>query len=139
MVRHTVTVTCVIQRLQQIADKAPDAAVGPQRAGNAVTTKAESLVKKLRIAIAATGALLAAPALACSPPAAPPTMPSGKTANKDAMLAKKKEVDHYKRMVEEYLSCEVNPVRVQSAQADLDRVANRFNAEVRAFKAANGG
>lgn len=96
-------------------------------------------MKKLRIAIAATGALLSGPALACTPPTAPSAMPSGKTADKDVMLAKKKEVDRYKRLVEEYMACEVNPVRVQSAQADLDRVANRFNAEVRAFKAANGG
>jgi hypothetical protein len=53
------------------------------------------------------------------------------------MLAKKKEVDNYRREVEQYLACERNPVRMQNAQDELDRVANRFNAEVRAFKAAN--
>ncbi len=55
------------------------------------------------------------------------------------MLAKKKEIDRYKRLVEEYLSCELNPLRIQSVQTELDRVANRFNVEVREFKAANGG
>lgn len=94
---------------------------------------------KSRFAIAVLSALLAGPAFACTPPRAPSAMPDGETADKDIMLAKKKEVDRYKRLVEEYLACEVNPVRLQSAQAELDRVATRFNAEVRAFKAANGG
>ena len=70
---------------------------------------------------------------------APSSIPSGKTADKDTMLAKKKEIDKYKRDVEVYLSCESNPLRAQSAQSELDRVASKFNVEVRAFKAANGG
>lgn len=89
--------------------------------------------------IAAFGLLAAGPALACSPPQSPASMPDGRTAEKETMLAKKKEIDRYKRLVEEYLACEVNPVRIQTAQAELDRVAVRFNNEVRAFKAANGG
>lgn len=85
------------------------------------------------------GLVVAGPALACTAPAAPSTIPDGKSASKEVMLAKKKEIDRYKRQVEEYLSCEVNPLRIQSVQTELDRVANRFNVEVRAFKAANGG
>ena len=38
------------------------------------------------------------------------------------MLAKKKEVDNYRREVEQYLACERNPVRMQNAQDELDRV-----------------
>jgi hypothetical protein len=94
---------------------------------------------KLKYAIIACLAVASGPALACSYPAAPGGIPDGKTVSKDIMLAKKKEIDKYKRDVEEFLACETNPLKLQSAQAELDRVANRFNAEVRAFKAANGG
>jgi hypothetical protein len=93
---------------------------------------------KLKFALVAISALTGAPAFACMLPSAPGSIPDGKSVSKEAMLAKKKEIDKYKREVEVYLSCEANPLRVQSAQAELDRVANRFNAEVRAFKAANG-
>lgn len=93
---------------------------------------------KLNLIIASLGLVLGTPALACSQPTPPASIPDGKSVSKDVMLAKKKEIDRYKRDVEVYLNCEVNPMRVQNAQAELDRVANRFNAEVRAFKAANG-
>lgn len=94
---------------------------------------------KLISAVAVLSLLGAGSAFACAPPQAPASIPDGKTAGKEVMLAKKKEIDRYKRLVEEYLTCEVNPVRMQNAQAELDRLANRFNAEVRAFRAANGG
>lgn len=93
---------------------------------------------KLKSAAAVLSLLTGAPALACTPPQAPSSIPDGKTAGKEVMLAKKKEIDRYKRLVEEYLTCEVNAVRTQNAQAELERIANRFNAEVRAFRAANG-
>jgi spore maturation protein CgeB len=93
----------------------------------------------LKSALFVLGAFAAGPALACTAPTPPASIPDGKTASKDTMLATKKEIDQYKRQVEEYLACEVNPMRVQMAQTELERVANRFNAEVRAFKAANGG
>ena len=94
---------------------------------------------KLKFAIVVLGTMLGAPAIACTYPTAPGSIPDGKSVSKETMLAKKKEIDKYKREVEIYLSCEANPLRVQTAQLELDRVANRFNAEVRAFKAANGG
>jgi hypothetical protein len=53
------------------------------------------------------------------------------------MMAAKKDVDQYKKDVEAYVSCETNTSRAESAQADLERTANKFNAAVRAFKAAN--
>jgi hypothetical protein len=37
--------------------------------------------------------------------------------------------------MEEYMSCEKNSSKVESAQAELEKIASRFNAEVRAFKA----
>lgn len=94
---------------------------------------------KSKLLTLAMSAVLAGPVFACTEPAPPASIPSGKTASKDEMLAKKKEIDKYKRDVENYLSCESDRQRVLNAQADLERVANRFNAEVRAFKAVNGG
>lgn len=94
---------------------------------------------KQNSALIVLAAMAAGPAMACTAPQPPASIPDGKTASKDTMLAKKKEIDRYKRLVEEYLACEINAARVQMAQAELDRVASRFNAEVRAFKAANGG
>lgn len=81
------------------------------------------------------GALLAAPAIACDKPSAPASLPDGKTAGMDDMMAAKKAVDAFKKDMEEYMSCEKNSAKVETAQSELERVANRFNAEVRAFKA----
>jgi len=78
---------------------------------------------------------LAVPAFAgCDKPSAPRTIPDGKTAAMDDMMAAKKMVDAFKRGMEDYLSCEKNAYNVASAQAELEKVATRFNAEVRAFK-----
>lgn len=93
----------------------------------------------MKFATLALSAMLGGPAFACSEPTPPAAIPSGKTASKEEMLAKKKEVDRYKRDVEAYLGCESNKQRLESAEANLEKVANRFNAEVRAFKAINGG
>ncbi len=93
---------------------------------------------KLKLATVALSAVLGGPVFACTEPTPPTSIPNGKTASKEEMLAKKKEIDKYKRNVEVYLSCEPDPQRVLNTQADLERIANRFNAEVRAFKAANG-
>jgi hypothetical protein len=74
---------------------------------------------------------------ACTPPNPPSAIPDGKSSTKDQMMAAKKDVDQYKKDVEAYVSCETNTSRAESAQADLERTANKFNAAVRAFKAAN--
>lgn len=93
---------------------------------------------KRMIPLVLCGALLSSQAFgACALPSAPGSMPDGKSAGKEVMMAKKKEVDQYKKDVESYISCETNSAKVESAQAELEKVANRFNAEVRAFKAAN--
>jgi hypothetical protein len=51
------------------------------------------------------------------------------------MMAIKKTVDAYKSAMEEYLSCEKSTAKQDSAQAELVKIADRFNAQVRAFKA----
>ena len=85
--------------------------------------------------IAVLLAAFAAPAFACDKPSAPASIPDGKTAGMEDMMAAKKAVDAFKKDMEEYLSCEKSNTKLDMAQAELERVATRFNAEVRAFKA----
>jgi hypothetical protein len=88
------------------------------------------------VSVAVLWAAFAVPAFAgCDKPSAPSAIPDGKSAAMDDMMAAKKAVDSFKKDMEEYLSCEKNTSKAESAQAELERVANRFNAEVRAFKA----
>ena len=75
----------------------------------------------------------------CALPVAPASIPDGKSSTKEEMMATKKEVDRYKKEVDAYLSCELNNSKQQVAQTQLERVASKFNNEVRAFKAANAG
>jgi hypothetical protein len=90
---------------------------------------------KKHVSIAVLLAAIAVPAFACDKPSAPAAIPDGKSAAMDDMMNAKKAVDAFKKDMEEYLSCEKNASKVDSAQAELEKVANRFNAEVRAFKA----
>jgi hypothetical protein len=78
-------------------------------------------------------------AFACNPPASPSSIPDGKSATMDQMMSAKKTVDQFKKDMETYLGCTKDTSAVDSAQAALERVASRFNAEVRAYKAASGG
>ena len=80
-------------------------------------------------------AVISAPVLACDRPAAPSSIPDGKTAAKEEMLAAKKEVDAFKTSMEEYLLCEKSSAKKDAGQAELVKVADRFNAQVKAFKA----
>jgi hypothetical protein len=90
---------------------------------------------KKAVSIAVLLAVCSVPAFACDKPTPPASIPDGKTASKDEMLASKKEVDEFKRNMDEYMSCEKNTSKVDTAQQELERVANHFNAQVRAFKA----
>ena len=74
------------------------------------------------------------PAFACDRPSAPAALPDGKSATMEEMMATKKAVDAYKRDMEEYLSCEKSTAKQDAAQAELVKIADRFNAQVRAFK-----
>jgi hypothetical protein len=91
----------------------------------------------VRIAIAALAFTLAAPAFACEAPKPPTSIPDGKSASKEDMLAVKKAVDQFKRDAEAYFECAKDDRKAQAVQQDLERTAKRFNEEVRAFKAAN--
>ena len=84
-------------------------------------------------------AAIAAPAFACAPPSVPANIPDGKSATMDQMMSAKKGVDQYKKDMEGYLGCIKDPPKADAAQAELEKIATRFNAEVRAYKAANAG
>ena len=80
-------------------------------------------------------AALAVPAFACEKPSAPTSIPDGASASKEEMLAAKKTVDAFKSGMEEYLACEKSGAKKDGATAELLKVADRFNAQVKAFKA----
>jgi hypothetical protein len=80
-------------------------------------------------------AAMSAPAFACERPTAPDSIPDGKTAAMEEMMAAKKAVDAFKRGMEEYLACEKSTAKKDGATAELIKVADRFNAQVKAFKA----
>ena len=73
--------------------------------------------------------------LACERPSAPSSIPDGATASKEDMLAAKKAVDAFKSGMEEYLTCEKSGAKKDAGAAELIKVADRFNAQVKAFKA----
>ena len=81
-------------------------------------------------------AACAVPAFAgCNKPMPRLRSPDGKTAAKEEMLAAKKSVDAFKKGMEEYLTCERIAAKADDAHAELENVADRFNQQVRAFKA----
>jgi len=91
---------------------------------------------KKYVSLAVLWAACAAPAFAgCIKPSAPTSLPDGKTAAMDEMMAAKKAVDAFKKGMEEYMTCERIAAKVNDAQAELEKVADRFNQQVRAFKA----
>jgi hypothetical protein len=87
------------------------------------------------VSMAVLWATLAVPAYACDRPSAPASIPDGASASKEEMLAAKKTVDAFKSGMEEYLACEKSAAKKDGASAELLKVADRFNAQVKAFKA----
>jgi hypothetical protein len=73
--------------------------------------------------------------MACERPSTPTSIPDGKSASKDEMMAAKKAIDGFKMAMEEYLGCERSTAKQEAAHAELEKVADRFNEQVRAFKA----
>jgi hypothetical protein len=83
-------------------------------------------------------AAVAIPAMGCDRPAAPSAIPDGKTASKEEMLVAKKQVDAFKSGMEEYFACEKSTAKKDAAGAELVKIADRFNAQVKAFKSKEG-
>jgi len=87
------------------------------------------------VSIAVLWMAAASSAYACDRPSSPESIPDGKTAAMEEMMATKKAVDAFKTAMEEYMQCEKSPSKLDAAQAELVKVADKFNAQVRAFKA----
>lgn len=96
------------------------------------------MMMKKSVSLTVLLAAFAIPAMGCERPTAPSSLPDGKTASKEEMLAAKKAVDAFKSSMEEYFACEKSPAKKDAAGAELVKVADRFNAQVKAFKAKEG-
>jgi hypothetical protein len=118
---------------------------------------------KALMALAAVATLAAAPIYAdCPYPSGPKTIPDGSTASLDEMLAMKKAVKQYDDDTTAYLTCiqrehdtqlsELGDKATDKQKANLDRiesdrhnaavsqlqtVADKFNEQVRVYKAKN--
>jgi hypothetical protein len=118
---------------------------------------------KALFAIAATAALTAGPAYAdCSYPTPPDKIPDGNSATLDEMVTTQKAIKEYDRAINAYVACiklehddavakagdkltpeqkaDMERVEVQKHNAAIDQlqsVADRFNAQVKVFKAKN--
>lgn len=116
---------------------------------------------KSLLAVAIAAAALAPAAYAdCTYPSAPSQIPDGSTATLKQMMAGMKAVGHYNHQMEGYLACiklerdsaiakpgakltkqqkqELEAIEIQKHNAAVDQlhaVADRFNAQVKIFKA----
>jgi len=86
------------------------------------------------VSVAILCAMGSTPVFACERPSAPSSIPDGATASKEDMLAAKKAVDAFKSGMEESLACDQSTAKKDAAGAELVKVADRFNAQVKAFK-----
>jgi hypothetical protein len=79
---------------------------------------------------------------ACLAPATPPSPPSGATATREQMLAAQSAAKGYDAAVVEFADCVRKSgggeSQINEAIELLKKHAERFNAELRAFKQANG-
>jgi hypothetical protein len=115
---------------------------------------------KALLAIALTGALSGAAYADCPYPAAPTNLPDGRTATMEDMLAGQKAVKEYQKQIDTYVACidkelddkiaaggdslkpqqktDLQKMEAQKHNAAVDQeqsVADRFNEQVKAFKA----
>lgn len=112
-------------------------------------------VKIAMIVLTAIAGSFALAAAACETPAMV-SIPDGKTANKDALLAAQTQVKTYMAAMNDYLACVDNEMaakgddapaeykslmvsRHNSAVSEMESVAAAFNEQVKAYKAASGG
>jgi hypothetical protein len=115
---------------------------------------------KALLAIALTAALSGAAYADCPYPAAPTNLPDGRTATMEDMLAGQKAVKEYQKAIDVYVACidkelddkiaaggdslkpqqktDLQKMEAQKHNAAVDQeqsVADRFNEQVKAFKA----
>jgi hypothetical protein len=100
-----------------------------------------SLAVLLCLAAAVTSFTLSAEE--CAEPAEPQNPPSGATASRDEMRVAQEAMKDYNAAVTEFSACAArnhqDPAKANEAVRKLKVLANRFNAELRAFRQKNGG
>ena len=116
------------------------------------------MMRGVMTTLALLGLAVSAAAPACDAPASVADIPDGKTATRDSMVAAQKAVVAYDAAVKAYSAClqgeqkqklaaggdrsqlERNYSKLQNEEVSkLEKAAQRFNAELREFKARNAG
>jgi hypothetical protein len=81
-------------------------------------------------------------ASSCKPPDAPPTAPNGETAGREEMLAAQAALKAYNTAVAQYTQCVQknggSDIEINRIVNQLEKLAVRFNAELRKFKQRSG-
>lgn len=81
-------------------------------------------------------------AAGCKPPDAPPTAPNGDTAEREEMLASQAALKAYNAAVALYTQCLQkdggSEIELNRIVNQLEKLAVRFNAELRKFKQRSG-
>jgi hypothetical protein len=102
--------------------------------------KSLSILVLLATAALPTGARAAE---TCTEPAVPQSVPDGATATREEMRAAQEAMKAYNAAVTEFSACVgrtgESPTKANEAVRRLHTLANRFNAELRAFKLKSGG
>jgi hypothetical protein len=96
---------------------------------------------KALVILSLLAGLVSVPVFAdCSAPPVP-SVPNGATASRDDMLAAQRAIKAYDVATQDYLDCMIknggSTAKQAKAMSVLRDVADRFNAELRAFKAKN--
>jgi Ni/Co efflux regulator RcnB len=90
--------------------------------------------KRTLLALALVGTLAAQSALACKAPAAPRSLPDGRSADTQQMQDAKRQVEQYNEQVSAYFKCENDALKLLEVSEEQKAVVKGFNAEVRAFR-----
>jgi hypothetical protein len=79
---------------------------------------------------------------ACKAPPTPPDPPSGASSTREEMLSAQSSIKGYNAAVVAYTECVRkdggSETEINAVIAQLEKLAERFNAELRAFKQKNG-
>jgi predicted outer membrane protein len=93
-------------------------------------------------AITSLVTLHASAAASCKAPDSPPTVPNGETASREEMLAAQAAMKSYNAAVTEYTTCVQkdggSEIELNRIVNQLEKLAVRFNAELRKFKQKAG-
>jgi len=78
----------------------------------------------------------------CQPPPSPPSPPNGTAATREQMISAQAAIKDYNAAVGVYAECArkegANEVEINRVIGQLEKIAEQFNAELRAFKQKNG-